>query len=120
MRYSLVNRVKGTLLGALLVESLANPNCCNLGKIAVLGTESLISLGRLDVDDWLKRQEQAGIELKTNIHSWGQIIFATLPVVMFYHENPVKMRENILEVQRIFIFNQQHEPLIRDASLIIG
>lgn len=120
MRYSLVNRVKGTFMGAFLGESLANPNCCKLGKIAVLGTESLISLGRLDVDDWLKRQEQAGIELKTNIHSWGQIIFATLPVVMFFHENPVKMRESILEVQRIFIFNQQHEPLIRDASLIIG
>lgn len=30
------------------------------------------------------------------------------------------MRENILEVQRIFILNQEHEPLIRDASFIIG
>lgn len=67
-----------------LGESLTKPNFCDLGKISVLGMESLISLGRLDVDDWLKRQEQAGIELKTNIHSWGQIIFATLPVVMFF------------------------------------
>ncbi|MFM6349980.1 MAG: ADP-ribosylglycohydrolase family protein [Dolichospermum sp.] len=120
MRYSLVNRVKGAFLGAFLGESLAKPNCCNLGKIAVLGTESLISLGKLDVNDWLKRQEQAGIELETNIHSWGQIIFATLPVVMFFHENPVKMRENILEVSKIFTLNQEYQSLITDASLIIG
>ncbi|MFM9157527.1 MAG: ADP-ribosylglycohydrolase family protein, partial [Dolichospermum sp.] len=91
-----------------------------MGKIAVLGTESLISFGKLDVNDWLKRQEQAGIELETNIHSWGQIIFATLPVVMFFHENPVKMRENILEVSKIFTLNQEYQSLITDASLIIG
>jgi len=68
MRYSLVNRVRGTFLGAFLGEGLSSQNSFRLGKIAVLGTESLISLGRLDVDDWLKRQEQAGIELETNIN----------------------------------------------------
>ncbi len=118
MRYSLVNRVRGAFLGAFLGESLSNPKICNLGKIAVLGTESLISLGKLDVDDWLKRQEKAGIELDTNINSWGQIILATLPVVIFFHENPVKMRENILELLKIF--NWQYEPVVKDASLIIG
>ncbi|MTJ06274.1 MULTISPECIES: ADP-ribosylglycohydrolase family protein [unclassified Anabaena] len=118
MRYSLVNRVRGIFLGALLGESLANGNSCDLGKIAVLGTESLISLGKLDVDDWLKRQQQAGIELETNINSWGQIIFATLPVVIFFHEDTAKMRENILAVQRIL--NWQNEPVVTDASLIIG
>ncbi len=118
MRYSLINRVRGSFLGAFLGESLANPNSCNLGKIAVLGTQSLISLGRLDIDDWLQRQEQAGIELETNIHSWRQIILATLPVAIFFHENTDRMRENILEVQRIF--NCQNEPIVRDASLIIG
>jgi ADP-ribosylglycohydrolase len=118
MRYSLVNRVKGAFLGAFLGESLSNPNSCSLGKIAVLGTESLISLGKLDVDDWLKRQETADIKLETNINSWGQIILATLPVAIFFHENTDRMRENILDVQRIF--NWQDEPVIRDASLIIG
>ncbi len=118
MRYSLVSRVRGAFLGAFLGESLTNPNNCNLGKVAVLGTESLISLGKLDVDDWLKRQQQAGIELETNINSWGQIILATLPVVMFFHEDTGKMREKILEVQKIW--NRQNEPIVRDASLIIG
>ncbi len=118
MRYSLVNRVRGTFLGAFLGESLSKPNSSSLGKIAVLGTESLISLGKLDVDDWLKRQEKADIELETNINSWGQIILATLPVVIFFHENPVKMRENILEVLKILSW--QYEPVVRDASLIIG
>jgi len=118
MRYFLVNRVRGAFLGAFLGESLSKPNGFNLGKIAVLGTESLISLGKLDVDDWLTRQEKAGIKLETNINSWGQIILATLPVVMFFHENPVKMRENILEVQKIW--KCQDDPIVRDASLIIG
>ena len=118
MRYSLVNRVRGTFLGAFLGEGLSSQNSFKLGEIAVLGTESLISLGRLDVDDWLKRQEQAGIELETNINFWGQIILATLPVAIFFHDNTDRMRENILAVQRIF--NWQNEPMIRDASLIIG
>ena len=118
MRYSLVNRVRGAFLGAFLGESLAKPNSFNLGKIAVLGTESLISLGKLDVDDWLKRQQQANIKLETNINSWEQIILATLPVAIFFHEDTGKMRENILEVQKIW--NWQNEPVVRDASLIIG
>jgi hypothetical protein len=118
MRYSLVYRVRGAFLGAFLGESLSNPKSCNLGKIAVLGTESLISLGKLDPDDWLKRQEKAGIKLETNINSWGQIIVATLPVVIFFHENLEKMRENILEVLRIL--NCQHEQIVIDASLIVG
>ena len=118
MRYSPVNRVRGTFLGAFLGESLSNPNGFNLGRIAVLGTESLISLGKLDVEDWLKRQEAADIKLEKNINSWGQMILAILPVVMFFHENPVKMRENILAVQKICKW--QDEPIVRDASLIIG
>ena len=118
MRYSLVNRVRGAFLGAFLGENLANPNSFNLGKIAVLGMESFISLGKLDVDDWLKRQQQAGIELETNINSWGQIILATLPVAIFFHEDTGKMREKILEVQKIW--NRLNEPMLRDASLIIG
>jgi hypothetical protein len=118
MRYSLVNRVRGAFLGAFLGESLSNPNGVNLDRIAVLGTESLISLGRLDVEDWLKRQEATDIKLEKNISSWGQMILATLPVVMFFHENPVKMRENILELQKIWKW--QDEPIVRDGSLIIG
>ena len=118
MRYPLINRVRGAFLGAFLGESLSNPKSSTLGRIAVLGTESLISLGKLDVDDWLKRQQQTGIKLETNIDSWGQIILATLPVVIFFHENPVKMAENILKLQQIF--NWQHESVIKDASLIIG
>lgn len=118
MRYSLLHRVRGTFLGAFLGERLSHSNSFNLGKIAVLGTESLISLGELDIDDWLKRQQQAGIKLETNINSWGQIILATLPVAIFFHDDIEKMRANILEVQRIC--NCPDEVIVRDASLIIG
>ncbi|MFM7364466.1 MAG: ADP-ribosylglycohydrolase family protein [Cuspidothrix sp.] len=118
MIYSLLHRVRGTFLGAFLGEVLSRPNVFNLGTIAVVGTESLISLGGLDVDDWLKRQQQAGIKLETNINSWGKIILATLPVAIFFHDDIEKMRVNILEVQRIC--NCSDEVIVRDASLIIG
>ncbi len=118
MRYSLLHRVRGTFLGAFLGERLSHSGGFNLGEIAVLGTESLISLGELDIDDWLKRQQQAGIKLETNINSWGQIILATLPVAIFFHDDIEKMRVNILEVQRIY--NCPDEVIVRDASLIIG
>lgn len=118
MRYSLLHRVRGTFLGAFLGERLSHSGGFNLGEIAVLGTESLISLGELDIDDWLKRQQQAGIKLETNINSWGQIILATLPVAIFFHDDIEKMRVNILEVQRIC--NCPDEVIVRDASLIIG
>ena len=118
MRYSLLHRVRGTFLGAFLGERLSHSGGFNLGEIAVLGTESLISLGELDIDDWLKRQQQAGIKLETNINSWGQIILATLPVAIFFHDDIEKMRANILEVQRIC--NCPDEVIVRDASLIIG
>jgi len=84
MGYSLLHRVRGTFLGAFLGERLSHSGGFNLGEIAVLGTESLISLGELDIDDWLKRQQQAGIKLETNINSWGQMILATLPVAIFF------------------------------------
>ncbi|MFM7406036.1 MAG: ADP-ribosylglycohydrolase family protein [Cuspidothrix sp.] len=118
MRYSLLERVRGTFLGAFLGESLSHPDICNLGKIAVVGTESLISLGRLDVDDWLNRQQQTGIKLETNIDLWGQIILATLPVVVFFHDDMEKMRVNILEVQKIWSCSD--EVILQDGSLIIG
>jgi hypothetical protein len=66
MRYSLVNRFRGAFLGAFLGESVAksrladqNTSYCDLGKLAVNGTESLIRLGRLDIHDWVERQQLA-------------------------------------------------------------
>jgi len=117
MRYSLVSRVRGTFLGAFLGgEILGVPNGCNLGETAVLGSESLIALGKLDVDDWLKRHQQASVDIHTNNTSSGKIIISTLPVTLFFHENKLKLRENLLQVLQIW----ENDPVTRDTTLALG
>jgi hypothetical protein len=118
MRYSLINRVRGIFLGAFLGECLAKKQShpsCDLGKMTVLGTESLITLGKLDVDDWLKRQETASLHFQ-NTTAWGEIILATLPVCIFSHESNLKLRENLLELLEIW----DVDPVIRDIALVVG
>ncbi|MBW4614133.1 MAG: ADP-ribosylglycohydrolase family protein [Desmonostoc vinosum HA7617-LM4] len=136
MHYSLVSRFRGILLGAFLTEALAyrhnihSPNIETLpaiplhwGKIMVLGTESLITLGRFDLDDWLVHLQQASphfnatgsIPIKLQTFPLTSLL-ATLPVVLFFHENPVKMRQNLLHVLKIW----EDDPVIRDGTLAVG
>ncbi|MEO3705178.1 ADP-ribosylglycohydrolase family protein [Trichormus azollae] len=116
MRYSLIGRVRGIFLGAFLGESLATHNRCDLGAMTILGVQSLIEYGRLDVDNWLKRYQQAAIDLNITDIAWGEIILATLPVVIFFHEDTVKLKKNLLQVLKIWDTN----PVMRDAALVIG
>ena len=116
MRYSLVSRVRGIFLGAFLGESLATHNRCDLGAMTILGVQSLIEYGRLDVDDWLKRYQQAAVDLNITHIAWGKIILATLPVVIFFHEDTIKLKKNLLQVLQIWDTN----PVMTDAALVIG
>jgi hypothetical protein len=122
MRYSLVSRFRGTLLGAFLGETLASSDKkqseipCNVGKIAVLGTQSLIALGRLDLDDWLKRQQQASLHLEVTDVTSAKIILTTLPVALFFHENTGLLRQNLLSVLQMW----EHDPVLRDSTLAVG
>ncbi|MFN6567793.1 ADP-ribosylglycohydrolase family protein [Dendronalium sp. ChiSLP03b] len=120
MRHSLVSRFRGTLLGVLLGQSLAkdyeSQSCFSLSKVAVLGTESLITLGKLDLNDWLERQQQKSLHLDTNDDVSPQAILATIPVALFFHENKIKLRQNLLRVLKIWA----NDPVIQDATLAVG
>jgi hypothetical protein len=121
MRYSLISRFRGTLLGALVGTSLASTNqtkshCLNLGNMAILGTESLIKLGRLDLNDWIARQPQEPLHLEADDAVSIKVILATLPVALFFHENPIKLRQNLLAVVQIW----ENDPIVRDGTLAIG
>ena len=69
MRYSPISRFRGTFLGAFLGGSLTSDgkiqsqSYLDLGRMAILGTESLINLGKLDLDDWIARQQQESLHL---------------------------------------------------------
>ncbi len=122
MRYSPISRFKGTLLGALLGGSLAPggkvqfENYLDLGRITVLGIQSLIALGRLDLDDWIERQQEESPHLVATDDISIKIIIATLPVALFFHENPIKLRQNLLRVLKIW----EDDPVIRDGTLAVG
>ncbi|RCJ18641.1 hypothetical protein A6S26_28050 [Nostoc sp. ATCC 43529] len=117
MRYSLISRFRGTLFGAFLGGSLSSSdgiepqNYPDFGRMAILGIQSLISLGRLDLDDWISRQQQASLDLAPT-----DMIIATLPVALFFHENPIKLRKNLLHVLKIW----DDDPVVRDGTLAVG
>ncbi|MDZ7965063.1 MAG: ADP-ribosylglycohydrolase family protein [Nostoc sp. DedSLP03] len=122
MRYCPISRFKGTLLGAVLGESLASggkvqfESSLDLGRMAVLGIQSLIALGRLDLDDWIERQQEEFPHLVATDDISIKIIIATLPVALFFHENPIKLRQNLLRVLKIW----EDDPVIRDGTLAVG
>jgi ADP-ribosylglycohydrolase len=122
MRYSPISRFKGTFLGAFLGGSLApggkmqSHSYLDLGRMAILGTESLIAFGRLDLDDWIARQQQESLHLAATDDISIKIIIATLPVALFFHENPIKLRQNLLRVLKIW----EDDPIVRDGTLAVG
>ncbi|MBD2340239.1 ADP-ribosylglycohydrolase family protein [Calothrix sp. FACHB-156] len=122
MRYSVVSRFRGTLLGALVGASVASANDkkssdrYDIDKIAVLGTESLIKVGRLDVDDWRQYYSSPSPDLIATDNTLGKVILATLPVSLFFHENTFKLRQNLLRVLEIW----EDNPVVRDGTLAVG
>jgi len=122
MRYSVVSRFRGTLLGAFLGESLASnreteyETGLDFGKMAVMGAESLITLGRLDLNDWIRRQQQESLHLDASDAISIKVILATLPVALFFHDNTIKLRQNLLRVLQIW----ENDPLVRDGTLAVG
>jgi ADP-ribosylglycohydrolase len=122
MRYSTVSRFKGTLLGAFLGGSLASggkiqfQSYPDLGRMTVLGIQSLIALGRLDLDDWIGRQQQESLHIAPTDAISIKIIIATLPVALFFHENPIKLRKNLLYVLKVW----EDDPVVRDGTLAVA
>ncbi len=122
MRYSLVSRFRGTLLGVSLGQTLAQcyvqqaQVCNDVGKIAILGAESLIALGKLNLDDWLERQLKKSPHLDTPDGVSPQVILAAIPVALYFHENKIKLRQNLLQLLKIW----QDDPIVRDVTLALG
>ncbi|TVP60548.1 MAG: ADP-ribosylglycohydrolase family protein [Nodularia sp. (in: Bacteria)] len=122
MRYPLINRFKGSLLGALLGEVLAKNaegqynSCSDASKIAVLGVQSLIELGKLDIDNWLERDQKKSPDLDISDGFLPKAIIVTLPVTVFFHENTTNLRQNLLHVLQIWA----DDPIVRDGILAVG
>lgn len=133
MQYSLVSRFRGALLGSFVGEilgsvgyqgrvlgkatlippkpgeTLPSHTLSDWSQIASCGTESLIRCGRLDVEDWVR---QCGITqpslpvLKTAASSSSAAV-ATLPMALFFHEDEVKLRQQLLKAAGVWLPDSQ-------------
>ncbi|GAA6617808.1 ADP-ribosylglycohydrolase family protein [Scytonema sp. NUACC26] len=125
MRYSLLNRCHGVFLGAIIGENIAlknnkdfsedafvhSENFSHWSQIATSYTESLIAISRLEESDTRCKQEQR-IQLADNL----LVIPAVLPVVLFFHENLIKLRQNLMAISEFW----QVDAIIRDGMLAVS
>ena len=117
MRYSLTSRIQGALIGGLLGQSLATTKdeeafYC---YCAVQGIYSLLeSRGEFDLEQYNKFQQQdCNLDIPDDLMLLN-LISATLPIALFFHENHFKLRENLL-----VIIKDYNHPLLRDAVLSV-
>ncbi len=112
MRYSINSRFRGTLLGATLGEKITQENQlkpASIAKVLIPGAQSLVELGKFDRESW---QEKLLIAQLTPLKA----IAATLPLALFYHDNKIKLRQNLLSVGSIW----SQEQIIQAGILAVG
>ncbi|WP_009634283.1 hypothetical protein [Synechocystis sp. PCC 7509] len=110
MRYSITSRFRGTLLGVTLGEKITQPRQYpQIAKVIIPGAQSLVELGRFEREYWL---EKLPISKLTPL----QAIIATLPLALFYHDNKIKLRQNLLLVGSIW----ENDLIIQESILALG
>ncbi|WP_460205281.1 ADP-ribosylglycohydrolase family protein [Scytonema sp. NUACC21] len=123
MQYSLLSRFDGVLLGAILGERVAARKGClvdgvetssgrllHWSEIAILCAENLISLGRLNPGEWHKQEQEIQLDNETSV------ILATLPVALFFHDNLIKLRQNVMLLTNFL----QCDAIITDGTLALS
>jgi hypothetical protein len=141
MRYSLLSRFQGALLGSFVGEILVRVGYQNqalggvahtspkLGEaqtdqqlslwsqLATCGTESLIRCGRLNLEDWwlLWEKTPSSLCLKS-VATMSESAVATLPIALFFHEDEVKLRQQLLTCQDVW----QHQSEASEGVLAIA
>lgn len=131
MRYSLSSRFRGTFVGAVIGLNRSNTvipksfsdatelrhaqqSKFKVERLAVLGAERLIALGRFDAEDWHDFTKK----LTENLKNYPPTaILATLPIALFYHENEIKLRQNL---QLALAALGQDDLIIQDGALAVG
>lgn len=136
MRYSLLSRFRGALVGSGLGELLGGsntqgrlldrvrpiapnpgdnqriepglitsvPKLSEWSQIATEGTESLIRRGRLDLKDWSLQSE--GLKA---IATTSEAAVAALPIGLFFHDNPVQLRQELRQTAAVFQWGSEGE-----------
>lgn len=75
-----------------------------------------MKLGTFDLDDWLQRQQRESPNLDACKGVSPNMILATLPVTLFFHDNTIKLRQNLLHAVKIW----HDDPVVRDGTLAVS
>lgn len=128
MRYSLLSRFQGALLGSWVGELLSSGGdfrrvlskatltppkpedaqparmLSDWSQIAACGSESLIRRGRLDLEDWVlySGMTQPSLLLLKNTASSSEAAVATLPMALFFHDDEVKLQQQLLQAAAVW------------------
>lgn len=114
MRYSISSRFRGAVLGAMLGEKISTHSrqisIFQAANCLIPGMRSLIELGRFEQQNW---QEKLLAETLTS--EFAPTI--AIPLSLFYHENELKLRQNLLAASASI---WQNEPIIQESILAVG
>jgi hypothetical protein len=96
MKHLLINRFQGALIGIntiYITDRQPSPNqmVIDANPALIGGIDSLISRGRFDLQDW------SDCNFMTTKDP-AQAIVAMLPLMLFFHEDRVKLRETLINV----------------------
>ncbi|MEA5571801.1 ADP-ribosylglycohydrolase family protein [Calothrix sp. UHCC 0171] len=138
MRYSLISRFRGAVVGAVIGETLPIKNVKQEKELAFqtqaslnvmkFASKSLIAQGKLDLEDCLRikpvnhilnplnSNTSSNVNIDLNEQPLLTTIFATLPVALFFHENSLKLKQNISDVVQAY----SDDLAIRDITLAVG
>jgi len=113
MRYSLLSRFKGTLFGAAIAAR--DPKSTQDLERSLLGIESLISCGKLDLEHWT---DPIGItnQSRDNVFSSSTAIIASLPIMLFFHEDELALGKKLHQAAQVW----QQPPETTMGMLAIG
>jgi len=113
MRYSLLSRFKGTLFGAAIAAR--DPKSTQDLERSLLGIESLISCGKLDLEHWT---DPIGItnQSRDNVFSSSTAIIASLPIMLFFHEDELALGKKLHQAAQFW----QQPPEMTMGLLAVG
>jgi ADP-ribosylglycohydrolase len=124
MRYSIHSRFRGTLLGMAVAEALEHSRRETLlytnieltSRAALLdlvlrGIKALVASGRFNPEAW------RDLMVKEAIASPDASMLTAIPLALFYHENELKLRQNL---QLALVALERDEPESRDGALALG
>ena len=120
MRYSLLSRFYGGLLGNIIGELLSS-NCQGKereispwSEIVIQTTDTLIKTGNLVQNDWQRiKQNQKNFPLNRSANS-SEAALATLPIALFFHENFNLLQEGLRQARIIW---QDQTEVLEDVLL---